>query len=270
VPWSTTADIERFSAAAGEFLSSRPVEHCPLLTEADHLRRRPEPDAPQGYGWWVEESGEVAGAFLQAPRHAPVLTPLPAAAVAELVPVLPVGAGLGCDVTTADSVVEAWERAGTTLLPRRRLVIHRLERLRSAPPVPGNARTAGRRDAALLHRWFDELMAADPGDPSDRSYVIDDPLSEGRIQLWEVGGDAVAMAGWSRVVDGMTRVGASYAPSGDPRTEVAVVAAATAAAAAVARDVLALAATHDREASARWAALGYRAVRERIVLAPAA
>jgi hypothetical protein len=267
MPWSTTADVEELVATAGGFLSSRPVEHSPLLTEVDHLRRHPEPAANQQYGWWIDAAGGVAGAFLQAPRHPPILTPLPDDAVDELVGVLAVDTGIGCDVTTVDAVVEAWERSGVQLVPRNRLVVHRLDRLRPPPPRPGRSRLAGEADAQLLHRWFDELMAANPGDPSDRSYVVDDPLAEGRIVLWEdEGGTPVAMAGHSRVVDGMTRVGAAYVPAGDPGTETAVLAAATAEAAAVADDLLAFAATHDREASARWAALGYRAVRERILL----
>ncbi|MDZ5620398.1 hypothetical protein SFC88_06170 [Nocardioides sp. HM23] len=268
MPWSTTSDVHAFIAAVGEFLSSRPIEHSPLLTEADHLRRNPEPDAGQAYGWWTGEHGEVAGAFLQAPRHPPILTPLPAAAVDELVAVLPVADGLGCDVTTVDAALEAWQRAGVTLQPRHRLVVHRLDRLRPPPLPPGSPRPAGPGDTELLQRWFGELMAANPGDASDRSYVIDDPLAEGRIVLWEADGVPEAMAGRSRVVDGMTRLGATYVPTGDARVETAVLAAGSAAAAAVAEDVLVLSARSDLAASAQLAALGYRAVRERILLAP--
>jgi len=270
VPWSTTPDIEAFLAAAGEFLSSRPVEHSPLLTEADHLRRHPQPDVDQAYGWWADDAGVVVGAFLRAPRHAPVLTPMPNAAVHDLVEVLDVSAGVGCDVTTVDAVLAAWEAASTPLGPRHRLVVHRLDACRPPPPAPGNARVASEADGPLLDQWFDELMAAHPGDPSDRAYVVTDPLADGRILLWEADGEPLAMAGRTRVLAGMTRVGAVYSPSGDPRVEGAVLAAATAAADRVAQDVLVLAATSDRDGVSRLAALGYRAVRERVLLAPLA
>ena len=266
MPWTTTGDAAELLSAAGAFLSSRPVEHSPLLTEADYLRRRPQPAADQSYGWWTDDAGRVAGAFLRAPRHLPILTPLPGAAVAELVEVLPLGAGVGCDITTVDAVLAASERAGVSLVPRHRLVLHRLDAPRPAVPVPGAARTARPEDRALLDDWFDRLMAADPGDASDRAYVVDDPLVGGRITLWEVDGEPVAMAGRTRVLSGMTRVGALFAPSGDPRLETAVLAAATAGAAAVAGDVLVLAARSDRAGVDRLAALGYRAVRERVVL----
>lgn len=268
MPWSTTSDVHRFLAAAGGFLSTRPVEHTPLLTEADLLARWPKPDADQSYGWWTDDGGEVAGAFVRAPRHAPVLTPVPDAAVVGLVDVLSGADGIGCDVTTVDAVVDAWERAGVVLRPRHRLVIHRLDAPRAAAPAPGEARTADAEDRALLNAWFEQLMAAHPGDPSDREYVVDDPLADGRITLWLVDGAPVAMAGRTRVIDRMTRVGAVHAPSGDPRIETAALAAATQAAAAVADHVLVLAPTADRDGTARLAALGYRSVRERVLLAP--
>jgi len=269
VPWSTTPDVRAFLTAAGGFLSSRPVEHSPLLTEADYLSRRPQPDADQAYGWWTDEGGDVDGAFLRAPRHVPLLTPMPDAAVVELAGVLEVSEGVGCDVSTADAVLASWEVAGTRLVPRHRLVVHQLGSYRPPPPFPGHERTAVATDRPLLDEWFDRLMAANPGDPSDRAYVVTDPLADGRILLWEVDGEPVAMAGRTRVLAGMTRVGAVYAPAGDPRAEAAVLAAATAAAARVAQDVLVLAATSDRDGVARLAALGYRAVRERVLLAPA-
>lgn len=267
MPWSTTSDVHEFTAAAGEFLASAPVEHSPLLTEADYLSRRPEPDADQSYGWWTDDAGAVAGAFLRAPRHPPVLTPLPEDAVHELVTVLPVDDGVGCDVTSVDALLAAWEHRGTPLGPRHRLVVHRLGTFRP-PPVEGRSRIAEEADGPLLDSWYDALMAANPGDPSDRAYVVADPLADGRIVLWEIEGEPVAMAGRTRVITGMTRVGAVFAPSGDPRVETAVLGAATSAAAQVADDVLVLAARSDRDGVARLAGLGYRAVRERVLLAP--
>ena len=44
---------------------NRAMQRNPLLTEADHLSRRPQPDADQAYGWWTDDAGRVGGAFLQ-------------------------------------------------------------------------------------------------------------------------------------------------------------------------------------------------------------
>jgi hypothetical protein len=269
VAWATTDDIEKFTGRAGEFLASRPVEHSPLLTEVDHLGRHPEAGTDQAYGWWVDDAGRVSGAFLRAPRHPTFLTPLPAAAVDALVAMLPLDAGVGCDVTTVDAMLSAAEQAGVRLAPRHRMVIHRLATPPTPEPVTGRSRLAAAGDRALLDQWFDELMAAHPGDTSDRAYVVGDPLAEQRIVLWEVDRIPVGMAGWSRPVHAMTRVSAVYAPSGDPRVETAVLAAATAAADHVASEVVVLARKDDQTVVSRLAALGYRAVRERILLAPA-
>lgn len=277
MPWSTTSDIDAFVAAAGEFLGSRPIAHSPLLTEADYLSRRPQPGADQAYGWWADDSGGVAGAFLRAPRHATLLTPMPDAAVDELVQahdaleVIDINRGLGCDVTTVDALVAACGAAGRPVVRRHRITVHRLDTRHPhhpRPPAPGRARTAGPADARRLDDWFDALMAAHPGDPSDRAYVVSDPLADGRITLWEVEGAPVAMAGRTPVLSGMTRLSAVFAPSGDAGLKTAVLGAATEAAAAVAADVLFLAGTDDHEAGARLAALGYRAVGERVLLAP--
>ncbi len=103
-------------------------------------------------------------------------------------------------------------------------------------------------------------MAAKPDDASDLAYVIDDPLDYGGITVWEVDGVPVAMAGRSRVVAGMTRVGATYAPGGD-RYGQAVFAAACAEAVGVARHVVLL--TTD---VAGHAALGFAPVGELVTL----
>ena len=57
-------------------------------------------------------------------------------------------------------------------------------------------------------------MAAFPGDPSDPSYVVDDPISFGGIMLREVEERRKAMAERSRLVAGMVRHGAVYAHIG--------------------------------------------------------
>ena len=85
VPWSSSTDVRDFLTAAGGFLQAAPVEHTVLLTEAAYLAARPTRDADQLYGWWRSPGGRVAGAFLRAPRHPPVLSTMPVRAVESLV-----------------------------------------------------------------------------------------------------------------------------------------------------------------------------------------
>ncbi|MBM2622413.1 hypothetical protein JIG36_43615 [Actinoplanes sp. LDG1-06] len=221
--WVTTTDVRKFLAAAGDFLRADPVGNTLLLTEAAY------PTAEERlFGWW---GSPATGAFLRAPRHAPVLTPLPDDAWTPLASVLPGVTGLGVDTRSLDQARTTWPG----LEEQVRITISRLA---TPPPPPGKgARRATLDDRDLLVRWYHELMAANPGDPSDLAYVVDFPLSYGGLTLWEVDGVPTAMAGRTPVIAGMTRVGATYAPDG--RTD-AVFAAACAEAATVATDVVLL------------------------------
>jgi hypothetical protein len=161
VTWTTSRDADTFLAAAGDFLEAHPVEHTVLLTEAAYLRAWPNPASDQLYGWWRPDSGPVAGAFLRAPRHPPVLSTMPADAVESLVDILAEMPALGVDGRLVDTVVTVWRgRSGTQLAERSRIRLYRLGRLRAPAPPPGRARVAVGPDRALLVSWYEQLMAA--------------------------------------------------------------------------------------------------------------
>lgn len=273
MPWSTSPDVFAFQSAAGDFLASRPVEHSPLLTETAYLLAHPATDAL--FGWWTSLDGDVRGAFVQAPRHAPILSLMPAGAVSELPATLPRPAGLGVDSSLVDAVVAAWRSAGVELAPRHMLTVLRLGDAllgETAPGAPsaydlsGTHRIAGPADRPLLVRWFEELMAAHPGDPSDLAYVVDDPLTYGGIVLWTVDGEPVAMAGRSRTVAGMARLSAVHQPTPGREYADAAFAAACAQARLVARDVLVF--SGDPEESDRLRSLGFEDAAQRVMLTP--
>ncbi len=208
--WTTTGDIREFVAVAGRFLEADPVGNTVLLTEAAHLSARQSDAHDQQYGWWRDEAGDVAGAFLQAPRHAPILSPLTEDALVGLAEALPGLDAVGVDARGADAAIAAWAHVGVRLGMRSRIGLHRLERPGRPVRSSGVARTAVAADRDLLVTWFEQLMAASPGDPSDREYVVDDPLEYGGITLWEVDRIPSAMAGRSRLAAGMVRVGAVF------------------------------------------------------------
>lgn len=254
MPWSTTTDVDAFIAAAGEFLRERPVDHTVLLTEAAYSQVR---GGEGRYRWYETDDGEVAGAFLQAPRHPPVLSMMPDEALASIVD----GPPLDVDGRLAERVAEVWRRRGRVLTVRSRVTLHRCEE----PPgvsAPGRARVATVADRPLLVHWYERLMADNPDDPSELAYVVDDPLSYGGITLWEVDGVPVAMAGRSREVAGMVRLGAVYAPD-DPAYGDAAFAAACQDATAAAREVLVFGQPGDD----RYRDLGFVPVLDRVLLA---
>lgn len=274
MPWSTTSDVRAFAERALDHLATDPVAHTALLTEVAHLLRHPEPGAPQRYAWWTEDGGsatEVTGAVVQAPRHAPIAGRSSTAALSALPSVLTDAEVIGVDAREAEAALDAWAAAGRPLTVRARFAALRL--MRPGPPgppatVPGTARVAGGGDLELLTRWFDAFRAAQPDDPSDRSFVVDDPLAAGAIVLWEVDGEPVAMSSRTPVVGGMTRMGLTFSPTGDDELERTVLAAGCAAAAAAAPTVLALTPTEHGSVD-RFSGLGFDVVGERVLLGPA-
>lgn len=226
--WTTTTDVHEFLDAAGDFLRSRPVDHTMLLTEADYLATFPT-RRDQLYGWWTG-----GGAFLQAPGHFPIVSLLPAEAWGPLAKLLPGVTELGVDARSVPQAMAAWPG----LTERLRIAVCR------ARPVPaparGRARTATTDDRDLLVTWYHELMAANPGDPSDLAFVVDYPLTYGGLMLWEVEGVPTAMAGRTPVIGGVTRVGAAHGAD-----SAAVFAAACAEAATRADEVLVLTTAGD-------------------------
>lgn len=243
--WSTTRDAVEFLAAAGDLLAERPVANTVLLTEAAYLRRFPSGE--QLFGWWPG-----GGAFLLAPGHPAVLSDLPDAAIEAL----PRFSTVDVDARLAGRLPPSWRE-------RSRVTLHRLGDFRPGPAPPGRPRTATPDDRDLLVSWFHRLMAAHPDDPSDLAYVVDDPLTHGGITLWEAGGAPVAMAGCSRTIAGMVRLGAVYAPEDDAYGAAAFTAA-CATARRTARDVLVFAPAGDDAPAYRR--LGFRPVLDRVQL----
>ena len=268
VPWNLTRDAAELLNHALDLLATDPVQHTALLTEAAYLAAHPSTADDLLLGWHDDgEADRVGGAFVRAPAHAPLLSEMSVAALDELTAVLPEPEALGVPGDLAGAVVDAWGRAGHVLAPRARITIHRLDAPRPQPaPRAGAARVAGSEDRDLLHRWFDELMAAHPDDPSERTYVVDDPLSFGGIVLWEVDGSPVAMCGSSRTVAGMVRLGPTYAPGERTAYADAAFAAACARAAETADHVLVLTPEADAEATQRLAACGFAPAATRVVL----
>ena len=264
--WHRTTDAIELWQAAGPWFSEHPVENAPLLAEIGHLLAKgPAPEGLTG-GWWTEDEGTVSGAYVRAPRHNPLLTRMPRAALAGLTSVLPHPDALGVPEVVADEVLDAWAAAGTRLAPARSFTVHVLDGRPATPACAGRPRIAGPDDRALLHRWFDQLMAGLPGDPSDRAYVVDDPLATGALALWEVDGEPVAMCGRSRVLAETVRMGASYAPGGHEAYADAALGAAAEEARRNARHVTVLAATGDEREATRLAAQGFVPAATRVSL----
>ena len=264
--WTRTTDAAELWRGAGSWLGEHPVENAPLLAEVAHLLATDA--APEGLecGWWSDDSGAVGGAYVRAPRHNPLLTRMPRAALDELASLVARPDAVGVPGVVADDVVQAWAATGARLGHARSFTVHVLDGRPVAPSCAGRPRIAGKADEPMLHRWFDALMAGLPGDPSERAYVVDDPLTAGGLVLWEVDGDPVAMCSRSRVLADTVRMGACYAPGGEAAYEEAAFGAAAVEARRHARHVTVLAATGDEPEEARLAAAGFAPAATRVLL----
>ncbi len=261
--WQTTAYVTRFLAGAGAFLRADPVANAVLLTEADFWSRLSDPGPSALFGWWSEGT-RVLGAFVRMPDHATLCSPLPHSSVAALPPELPEGVSLGVPADDAEAVVAAFGAHGRRLRPTVRLTVLRLGHLRARGLPTGAPRRAGASDLPLLRSWFDLFRERRPEDASRVEYVLDQPLAEGAVLVWEVDGRPVAMASRTPVVAGTVRMGLAFQPSGDGAHAAAAFHAACREASATAEHVLALSGSADT--GAELGALGFVPVGARVVL----
>ncbi|WP_156726749.1 GNAT family N-acetyltransferase [Streptomyces apocyni] len=239
--WHFTGDLDVFLARAGGFFDSDPVAHTVLLSVTETLRSRGlgayGGGAPlfgdliaegEGEGEGGGGSGEhgVVGAFVWTPPHAPHVSPVPAAAAAELAGHLRDQelAGVFAASPTAEAFAEAWaEGTGAAVAVSRQERLYRLETVTPPLPVPpGRARIATRADRGLLMRWHSEFLRG-LGETTvrDSGAWVDSRLAYGGITLWETptgegyghgAYTAVAIAGRTPLVGGQVRVGPVYTP----------------------------------------------------------
>jgi GNAT superfamily N-acetyltransferase len=232
--WRTTGDVAEFLAVAGEYLRRERARNTVILTVSEQMRvnpslyggsvqagGRPGPAPGPLLGWWTDGAGAVGGAFLHTPPHPLLLTAVPAVVAAGLATALagrPPG-GVNGHVEAAEAFGATWRAAtpGGRVAEERRMRLYRLGDLSWPDPAPAGApRVAADRDAPLLARWFTAFAAEvhDTDAGEDQAAAVRDKLSYGGILLWEDGGQPVALAGVSRQVATMLRVGPVYTPPG--------------------------------------------------------
>ncbi len=273
MPWHLTDDVERFAAAAGGLLRSRPVEHTVPLTLVDTLRSR----GPYSYGpvdpffaWYDGADGTVTGAALQTPPHPLLLIAMPDA---DQLAALLAGRSLTAVNTPVDSAfVTAWCTAtGARGVPGRRTRLYRLDELvPPSPAPPGAARVATAADSGVLVSWVDEFHA-EIGESAGRAAadIVDDRLAYGGFTLWEHHGTPVSVAGSSRPDAGMVRVTLVYTPPafrGHGYAAGATTAVTRAALAAGAEDVVLYTDLANPTSNALYQRLGYRPIEDRTVV----
>jgi GNAT superfamily N-acetyltransferase len=287
--WQTTGDVAEFLAAAGDCLGRERVRNTVLLTVSEQLRVNPArycgPTAAGGhqdpadrplFGWWGDQAGAVTGAFLHTPPHPLLLTAVPADVAAGLAAALadrPL-TGVNGYIEAAEAFAVTWRAAtpGRQATEQRRLRLYRLDELAwPEPPPDGAPRVAADSDAPLLADWFtafaDEVHDADAGE--DQAAAVRDKLSHGGILVWAAGGRPVSVAGVTRQVAGMLRVGPVYTPPelrGHGYASAVTAAVSLRAREAGAEEVLLYTDLANPTSNSIYQRIGYRPVEDRVVL----
>ena len=119
--------------------------------------------------------------------------------------------------STAGAFAQAWSEAtGTDVSTAFEETLYRLGELTAPADVPGVPRLAGRRDEELLTGWFDafyvEAFGSESNPAASRALVAGIPDARGRVVLWTVDDEPVAMARVHGCLLGMARIGPVYTP----------------------------------------------------------
>src|SRR6201989_2385266 len=218
--WFMTADTRRFLNAAGEVVGADPARNTVILTVTEDLRVKAAA-AGALFGWWQPDGEAVGAAFLHTPDSPLMLSRVSVPAAARLAGDLTEARrrvpGVNAGQEAADAFAAAWrDRTGDTVAVYRRIRLFRLGEL--IPPgrwPDGMARLAALPDRALRTRWFG-AFAREVGDPpgQDHRGAVAERLDYGGITVWETGGVPVSVAGRTRAVAGVVRVGPGYTPPG--------------------------------------------------------
>ncbi len=276
--WHMTEAVDEFLTAAGTFLNAERARNTVVLTVTETLRAtgQPGPEGPQLFGWWHDNGGTTRGAFMHTPTYPVLLSAMPEEAVRALADGLadmkqPL-TGVNAEEASARAFAAMWhERTGEDAHVHRRMRLFRLGELTWPEPVPGGtARTATKADRDLVISWFD-AFAREVNDPErDHQEATDERLSYGGITLWQVDGVPVSMAGVTRTVGGMVRVGPVYTPPELRGRGYAGAATATVSQAALdagTADVVLYTDLANPTSNALYQRIGYLPVEDRMVLA---
>jgi hypothetical protein len=271
--WELTDDLERFMAAAEEYLRSRPVQHTTLLTLVGALRRRGlsayGKEAPI-FGAWRDHNGVVAAGLLQTPPHPVLFGEMPPQAVSEAVDSLAGRAlsGVNLPDDQLDLFVSPWvSRAGVSSSVSMRTRLYRLSSL--ASPF-GTCRPGASTDRDLLISWVREFLV-EIGSPAsdDISGIVDDALAQDLITIALDGDSPAAMVMRTEPASGVSRIRYVFTPAslrGRGFAGAATIASCSAALRDGAAEVVLFTDLGNPTSNGLYQRLGFRPVQDRTVV----
>jgi predicted GNAT family acetyltransferase len=124
-------------------------------------------------------------------------------------------------------------------------------------------------DHDLVRAWFTAFEEESLGSAEVSAALIDDRLGYGGIAFWELDGRPVSMAGRTRIVSGMARIGPVYTPPEHRRRGYGATVTAVLTASALeagATEVVLFTDLANATSNGVYRRIGYRAVSDRLVL----
>jgi predicted GNAT family acetyltransferase len=211
---ASTARAAGFLDTAGDYLRSRPAEHSVLLTNA--TVRADEVDADNLWAWARIDDGTVVAAAMHTPPFGAYVSMGPDDAIRLLAGHLHEHGrelpGVGGPPRDAEAFAAEWaRRTGATVDVTMRQGLYVADAVTPPIGVPGELRTAGQGDAALLLEWVSGFYA-DTGLPAGDDREVANRIATGRLYVWVTDDVPVSMAGITPPVGGVARVQLVYTP----------------------------------------------------------
>jgi predicted GNAT family acetyltransferase len=220
MPWSFTADPERYAEQVLDLLSARPDANTVALTVLETLRAGQQFSEADPLLAWFTGDGAVTGAVSITPPYGVLVAELPDGSEAELV------AGLrsrNAEVPDVMGTVETAERFAASWIAGQNLrtevaMRHRLYTLDGLkppdPPPAGRARTAVAEDLELMMDWLVRYHdEAEASEASPQRAMYQRRIELGLLWLWQDEQEVpVSMASRNILVAGVSRIGPVYTP----------------------------------------------------------
>lgn len=221
---------EAFLDAAEGYLSANAVIVSVVASVASRAVEHGLEGVP--YVWWatVREGGDIVGVAMRTAPFAPhplFVSPLSEEAARALARVLHergehpggVNGSLPAALVVAEESARLWGGSVETAMATR---LWELADLVVPAGVPGKARAATYADVGVCLEWFNDFgraareQAGNAGSAQGEEHHdeadIRQRIADGRILVWEDGGEVVHLTGFSAPAFGVARIGPVYTP----------------------------------------------------------
>jgi predicted GNAT family acetyltransferase len=262
-------DARSFAREEAPYLDADPFSSSVIAVLVDAVSRGIRHPEPSDRYWSVVEADQTLGIAMHTPPHNMFLARMPGAAAVALAQYVADTSrsvpGVNGERRTVAAFANTWtqltgQESSTAVLTR----MYRLAELTVPAGVRGLARPATRDDLEVVVAWLDGFHdeALPHGPRTDWRPLAQYRIRDGQLRLWEDEQQAVSLAGFTKPVAGVSRVGPVYTPADQRRRGYGAAVTADATAAAInagAKHVVLYTDLSNPTSNAIYQTIGYRA-----------